>query len=95
MELDRQPNLSAALDAYDKQRRDAVNRIVKANREESETRFFEIIHNLCPHVDHEYDFDDTISKEDIAKISNTYKEVAGFDPQILNNRESYSVKSSK
>ena len=40
MELDRQPNLSAALDAYDKQRRDAVNRIVKANREESETRFF-------------------------------------------------------
>ena len=41
MELDRQPNLSAALDAYDKQRRDAVNtRIVQANREESETRFF-------------------------------------------------------
>ena len=30
-----------------------------------------------------------------AKISNTYEEVAGFDPQILNNRESYSVKSSK
>ena len=27
MELDRQPNLSAALDAYDKQRRDAVTTV--------------------------------------------------------------------
>ena len=50
MELDRQPYLSAAIEAYNKQRRDAVNMMVKANREESVTRFLEIIHNLYHHV---------------------------------------------
>lgn len=46
MELDRQPYLSAAIEAYNKQRRDAVNMMVKANREESVTRFLEIVHNI-------------------------------------------------
>ena len=50
MELDRQPYLSAAIEAYNKQSRDAMNMMVKAKREESVTRFLEIVHNLYHRV---------------------------------------------
>ena len=93
-ELYHQPDVSSALRAYDKRRRKAVNKVVKANREESETRFLEIIHKNCPYIDREYDFNEVLSKEDLDEISNTYKDVAGFNPKTLNKRESYSVQPS-
>ena len=84
--------ISAALEYYDEHRRDAVNRIVRANREESETRFLELIHNEAPEG---FDnLDDIITKEELDEISKKYKKLAGFDPKELNSRESYSVQAS-
>lgn len=80
-----------ALEWYDEHRRDAVNRIVRANREESETRFLELIHSEAP--DGFDDLDDIITTEELDDISKNYKKLAGFDPGELNARESYSVES--
>eukprot|EP00581_Thalassiosira_minuscula_P032958 CAMPEP_0183777172 /NCGR_PEP_ID=MMETSP0739-20130205/48507_1 /TAXON_ID=385413 /ORGANISM="Thalassiosira miniscula, Strain CCMP1093" /LENGTH=518 /DNA_ID=CAMNT_0026019227 /DNA_START=1 /DNA_END=1557 /DNA_ORIENTATION=- len=89
LELARQPTLSAALEAYDITRRKTVNRIVRANREESETRFLEFIHQNAPEGFER--LDDIITKEELDNISKTYKEVAGFDPKELNERDSYCL----
>ena len=89
MELSRQPTVSVALEMYDKTRRETVNRIVKANREESETQFLELIHKEAPEG---FDnLDEIITKEELDDISKKYKQAAGFDPKVLNERESYSV----
>ena len=91
-ELYHKKDISSALKAYDEKHREAVNNIVKANREESETTFLEIIHNHCPDMNcKEYNFNDILTEEDLKKISKTYKDVAGFNPETLNNRESYTV----
>ncbi len=74
---------------YDKTRRETVNHIVKANREESETRFLELIHEKAPEGFEK--LDDVITMEELDNISNKYKEVAGFLPKDLNERASYSV----
>eukprot|EP00521_Asterionellopsis_glacialis_P000511 CAMPEP_0195256014 /NCGR_PEP_ID=MMETSP0706-20130129/5987_1 /TAXON_ID=33640 /ORGANISM="Asterionellopsis glacialis, Strain CCMP134" /LENGTH=472 /DNA_ID=CAMNT_0040308983 /DNA_START=349 /DNA_END=1768 /DNA_ORIENTATION=+ len=90
-ELCNNPTIEKALLAYDTQRREAVNRVVKANREESETRFLEIIHDAFPSSDgKEHDFDSVITEQDIVAISRKYKDVAGFSAQTLNQRESYT-----
>ncbi len=92
LELSRQPTLSSALKVYDKTRRETVNRIVNANREESETRFLELIHEKAAEG---FDkLDDVITMEELENISNKYKEVAGFQPKDLNERASYSVTKS-
>eukprot|EP00587_Corethron_hystrix_P005787 CAMPEP_0113317056 /NCGR_PEP_ID=MMETSP0010_2-20120614/12102_1 /TAXON_ID=216773 ORGANISM="Corethron hystrix, Strain 308" /NCGR_SAMPLE_ID=MMETSP0010_2 /ASSEMBLY_ACC=CAM_ASM_000155 /LENGTH=443 /DNA_ID=CAMNT_0000173931 /DNA_START=160 /DNA_END=1491 /DNA_ORIENTATION=+ /assembly_acc=CAM_ASM_000155 len=89
LELALQPTLSAALKVYDEKRRETVNRIVKANREESETSFLELIHEKAPEGFEK--LDDVITMEELDNISNKYKEVAGFQPKELNKRVSYSV----
>jgi len=88
LELSRASIMPDALKVYDKKRREAVNCIVKANREESETRFLEIIHKEAPEGFN--DLDNIISKEELDDISKQYKTVAGFVPTELNERESYS-----
>ena len=93
LELARQDNVSLALKMYEARRKDAVNNIVRANREESETRFLEIIDKKCPNYDEEYDIDSIITQEELCKISKKYKKVAGFDPVELNERETFTFES--
>ena len=91
LELARQPSLHTALAAYDARRREVVNRIVKANRDESETRFLELIHEKCP--DGFTSLEGIITEEELHDISLSYKKVAGFEPEVLNTRGSYSAKN--
>jgi len=93
LELTRQDNISLALKMYEAHSEDAVNNIVIVNREESETRFLEIIDKKCPNDDEEYDIDSIITQEELRQISKNYKKVAGFDPVELNERESFTFES--
>ena len=73
--------LSVALESYDTKRREAVNCIVTANREESETRFLELVHKEAP--DGLENFDEVITKEESDNISNVLAWASGSERDTL------------
>ncbi len=88
-ELATQPSVDAALDSYESIRRPATGAIVLANRQAGPEQSMEIVAERAPNG---FDnLDDVISQEELQAISSRYKALAGFDPTLLNDRESWSV----
>ncbi len=82
--------VEAALDAYEAIRRPATASIVLANRQAGPEQSMEIVAERAP--DGFERLEDVISHDELAAISARYKQLAGFDPKLLNERESWSVR---
>jgi 2-polyprenyl-6-methoxyphenol hydroxylase-like FAD-dependent oxidoreductase len=82
-------DVAAGLAAYEAQRRPPTAKLTLANRELGPDVILEEVHRRAPggfaalH--------DVISHEELETIAANYKRLAGFDPQLLNARESWSV----
>jgi 2-polyprenyl-6-methoxyphenol hydroxylase-like FAD-dependent oxidoreductase len=88
-ELVMQSSIDAALASYDAIRRPATGAIVLANRKAGPEQSMEIVAERAP--DGFERLEDVISDEELREISSRYKALAGFDPVLLNDRESWSV----
>jgi 5-methylphenazine-1-carboxylate 1-monooxygenase len=89
-ELALQPSIEAAVAAYDATRRPATAAVVLANRQKGPERGLDIVEERAP--DGFTNLDEVISQHELAEIASAYKRTAGFDPEILNNRPSLSVR---
>jgi 2-polyprenyl-6-methoxyphenol hydroxylase-like FAD-dependent oxidoreductase len=88
-ELALQPTIEAAVDAYDANRRPATTAVVNANRQAPQEKSLNLVEERAPHGFAR--LDDVISRGELEGISYGYRRTAGFDPEVLNNRESLSV----
>jgi 2-polyprenyl-6-methoxyphenol hydroxylase-like FAD-dependent oxidoreductase len=89
-ELALQPSVETAVSAYDAQRRPTTAAVVLANRRVGPERCMDLVEERAP--DGFTNLDDVISQEELAEIAGAYKRTAGFDPEVLNNRPSLSVR---
>jgi 2-polyprenyl-6-methoxyphenol hydroxylase-like FAD-dependent oxidoreductase len=89
-ELSLQPSVESAVAAYDAQRRPATAAVQLANREVGPVRVLNIVEERAP--DGFTNLDDVISPQELEQIASSYKGIAGFDVERLNNRPSLSVR---
>lgn len=89
-ELALQPSIAAAVAAYDAVRRPATAAVVQANRRVGPERCMDIIEERAPNGF--TNLDDIVSQQELEEIVAVYRRTAGFDPEILNNRPSLSVR---
>ena len=89
-ELALQPSVEAAVDAYDRVRRPATSAVVLANREVGPEQCMEIVEARAPGGF--TDLNAIITADELAAISDRYKQKAGFAPDTLNARASFSVR---
>jgi len=89
-ELALRPSLESALAAYDAIRRPATAAVVRANRQVGPERCMDIVEERAPGGF--ADLAEVISQEELQEISSAYKKTAGFDPAVLNERPSLSVR---
>jgi 2-polyprenyl-6-methoxyphenol hydroxylase-like FAD-dependent oxidoreductase len=89
-ELALRSSVEAAVAAYDVERRPATSAVVQANRQVGPERCMELVEERAP--DGFATLDEVISREELEEIARAYKRTAGFDPAILNNRPSLSVR---
>jgi 2-polyprenyl-6-methoxyphenol hydroxylase-like FAD-dependent oxidoreductase len=89
-ELSLQPSVEAAVTAYDAARRPPTAAIVMANRNVGPEKCMEIVEERAPNGF--TDLHAIISQEELEAISRSYKQTAGFDPNVLNSRPSFSVR---
>jgi 2-polyprenyl-6-methoxyphenol hydroxylase-like FAD-dependent oxidoreductase len=89
-ELALKPSVDEALGAYDAVRRPATAAVVAANRKVGPELCMEIVEERAP--DGFTRVEDIISVPELEEISARYKRTAGFDPNVLNARESLSVR---
>jgi len=85
-------DLDEALAAYEQERRPAMTKLQRINRQMGPERVIDLVHRRAP-----YGFEkieDVISREELAQISAEYAETGGFTPATLNAHPSYSVLSS-
>lgn len=92
-ELALQPSIDQAVAAYDAARRPATSAVVLANRQIGPGRCLELVEERAP--DGFTDLASVISQDELLAISQAYKRTAGFDPEILNNRPSLSVRRTR
>jgi len=92
-ELALQPSIEEAVSAYDAARRPATAAVVLANRQVGPERCMEIVEERAPGGFTE--LADVISQDELIAISQAYKRTAGFDPEVLNNRPSLSVRRAR
>jgi 2-polyprenyl-6-methoxyphenol hydroxylase-like FAD-dependent oxidoreductase len=80
---------AAALAAYEDERRPATAALVAANRGLGPDLVLELVHQRAPNGF--TDLHSVISQAELKQTASGYKKLAGFDPAILNARESWSV----
>jgi 5-methylphenazine-1-carboxylate 1-monooxygenase len=89
-ELAAQPSIEAAIASYDAERRPATAAVVQANRGVGPEKCLEIVEERAPNGF--TNLDAIISQQELEEISRSYKRAAGFDPEVLNNRPSLSIR---
>ena len=89
MHLKRAPSVEAGLAAYDAARRPATAALTIANRGLGPDLVLEEVHRRAPHGF--VRLHDVISDAELRETAQTYKQLAGFDPALLNQRESYAA----
>jgi 2-polyprenyl-6-methoxyphenol hydroxylase-like FAD-dependent oxidoreductase len=89
-ELALRPTVEAAVSAYDGERRPATASVVLANRLNGPERPLDLVEERAP--DGFTNLDDVISHAELEEVSRNYRRTAGFDPETLNRRPSYSVR---
>jgi 2-polyprenyl-6-methoxyphenol hydroxylase-like FAD-dependent oxidoreductase len=82
-------DVRTALAAYEEQRRPATTAIQASNRRMGPEIVMRMAHERAPEG---FDrIEDVISRQELETIAADYKRTAGFDPDALNNRASFSV----
>ena len=81
-------DVDAALAGYEAERREATSRIVLTNRAHGPDKVLEIA--AARAADPATDLDAVFPMDERAEIAQGYKVIAGFDPQLLNARRSYT-----
>jgi 5-methylphenazine-1-carboxylate 1-monooxygenase len=89
-ELALRTSIEEAVASYDELRRPPTAGVVLANRQVGPEKCMEIVEERAP--DGFTNLDDIISRAELEDIARGYKQTAGFDPEILNNRPSLSVR---
>jgi 2-polyprenyl-6-methoxyphenol hydroxylase-like FAD-dependent oxidoreductase len=89
-ELATRRSIAEALAAYEAERRPATAAIVAANRKVGPEKCMEIVEQRAPCGF--TNLEEIISVAELEEISRAYKLTAGFDPQTLNARASFSVR---
>jgi len=89
-ELATRPSVEAAVTAYDAIRRPATAAVVLSNRAGGPERAMAIVEERAP--DGFARIEDVIGREELEQIASSYKQIAGFDRETLNNRPSLSVR---
>jgi 5-methylphenazine-1-carboxylate 1-monooxygenase len=92
-ELALQPSIEQAVAAYDAARRPATAAVVLANRQVGPERCMELVEERAPGGF--TDLAAIISQDELLAISQAYKRTAGFDPEVINNRPSLSVRRAR
>jgi 2-polyprenyl-6-methoxyphenol hydroxylase-like FAD-dependent oxidoreductase len=87
-ELATQPNVEAALSAYEGARRPATTAIVLANRGNGPEQVMQLAHERAPQGFAKVG--DVLSREELEAAAAGYKQTAGFDRDALNSRASLS-----
>jgi 2-polyprenyl-6-methoxyphenol hydroxylase-like FAD-dependent oxidoreductase len=82
-------NPASALTGYEEVRRESTTRIVLGNRAQGPDKVLELARQRMSAP--EADLDDVLPLTERTEIADNYKRLAGFDPQLLNTRESWSV----
>lgn len=82
------PDPTTALLRYEQDRRATTARIVLMNRAHGPDRVLEIARERCGTSN---ELEAVFSYQERAEIAASYKQIAGFDPAVLNSRPSYSV----
>jgi 2-polyprenyl-6-methoxyphenol hydroxylase-like FAD-dependent oxidoreductase len=82
-------DVPTALTAYEEQRRPATTAIQASNRRMGPEIVMRMAHERAPEGFAR--IEDVISRQELESIAAEYKRTAGFDPEDLNNRESFSV----
>jgi 2-polyprenyl-6-methoxyphenol hydroxylase-like FAD-dependent oxidoreductase len=89
-ELATASSIGAAVAAYDALRRPATAAVVLANRQVGPEKCMELVEQRAPGGF--ADLEQIISHAELEEIAHSYKRTAGFDPDVLNNRPSLSVR---
>lgn len=77
-----EPDIDAALAAYESERRPATTKVVVSNRQEGPAEILSIVEERAPNG---FDNIETIiSATELAEISARYKRLAGFDQATVN-----------
>lgn len=83
------PDIDGAINAYESVRRPTTSAVVLANRQVGAEKPMEVVAELAPHgFEH---INDVIPQAALEEMSQRYKQLAGFDPAILNEQPSRSV----
>jgi 2-polyprenyl-6-methoxyphenol hydroxylase-like FAD-dependent oxidoreductase len=82
-------DVPAGLAAYEAERRPPTAKLTLANRALGPDVILEEVHRRAPHGF--TDLHAVISREELESTAADYKRLAGFDPALLNARESWSV----
>jgi 5-methylphenazine-1-carboxylate 1-monooxygenase len=89
-ELATKPSIADALQAYEQLRLPATAAVVASNRQAGPEEFMEIVADRAPNG---FDrLEDVISSHEVEAITDRYRTLAGFDPNVLNDRPSWSVR---
>lgn len=83
-EIQRLGAVPAALEAYEAERRPATTKIVRANRAQGPDEILEIVEQRAP--DGFVRVEDVLTRADLEGIAGRYKQLAGFDKDVLNAR---------
>lgn len=76
-----QPSISAAIKAYDDNRRPATSKVVFSNRKAGPERCIDVVEARAPHG---FDrLDDVVSYQELKEINDAYKKIAGFEVKAL------------
>ena len=89
-ELALRGSVEEAVSAYDAQRRPATAAVVEANRRGGPNQVLKVVEDRAPNGF--TNLEDVISHEELDEIANGYHRTAGFDTEMLNSRESLSVR---
>ena len=89
-ELATRSSVDEAVDSYESLRLPATSAIVLSNRQAGPEQCMELVAERAP--DGFERLDDVISQAELEEISSRYKRLAGFDPDTLNRRASWSVR---
>ncbi|HEY0421458.1 MAG TPA: FAD-dependent monooxygenase, partial [Acetobacteraceae bacterium] len=89
LQLATHPDGETALAAYESARRPATAAVVEANRGDGPDRVMDIVQSRAP--DGFTELDTIVPRAELEATVMGYKRLAGFDPETLNRRESWSV----
>ncbi len=89
LQLATRPGVEAALAAYEAVRRPATAAVVQANRGDGPDRVMDMVHDRAPEGFAR--IEDVLPRAEIEATILGYKRIAGMDPALLNDRESWSV----